>query len=214
MCPAAAPRTASPAITKKEPAAIQVHVGRANHKYAAAKTKPSGTRNRVAILAQLGTGASQEMAGCANHLIGPDLQQAFIGLPVMGKRGDALRMPQGNCLVAEWAGASRVGRSIQADDRYAQGRSQVQWTGVSTNRDTRASRKRNQLSDRAVHQESIPAAGCHYRLTQGLFTRGHVHQRFQVVTSQRLGYGAESLRRPLLGAPACAGSHQCKAGNS
>src|SRR5258708_37329173 len=87
MCPEAAPRRASPAATKLPPAAIQAHAGRANHKYAAAKRKPSGTRRRGAIPAQLGIAASPKGARGGNHALGAAFLQPYLRRSRVTERG-------------------------------------------------------------------------------------------------------------------------------
>src|SRR5262245_57581438 len=186
MCPAAAARTASPAITKPQPAAIHIRAGRANHKYAAAKTKPRGTRNRVAILPQLGMGASQEVADRANDLIGPDLQQSLIRVAVMRERCDAFRVPQRNRPVAKGAGADGIGGPEQANDGDAQGRGQMHWPGVAAKSNASAACESDQLPDRAAHRKCISAAGLDHRSAESFFAGPNVDQRFQVVPGERL----------------------------
>src|SRR5258708_28672521 len=180
MCPEAAPRRASPAATKLPPAAIQAHAGRANHKYAAAKIKPSGTRRRVAIRAQLGMAASQKVARGGNHFLGADLQQAFIRLAVMRERGLAFWMPQSNRPGAERTSARRIGGAEEGDHGNAQRCGQMSGTGIATESDARAAGECDELSDGAVDCKSVSAAGFNHRLGQSFFPWGRVHHRFQV----------------------------------
>src|SRR5262249_12478609 len=111
MCPEAAARIASPAATSTPPAAIHAQAGCASHRYAMAKTKPKGTRARVAIRDQLGTAASQKMPRSANHFLGADLQQSRVGFAVVRKGRLAFRMAESNRAGAKWAGADRIGRA-------------------------------------------------------------------------------------------------------
>src|SRR3954452_21306254 len=96
MCPEARARTRTPTAAIANPAPKEVHVGRANQKYAAAKIKPRGTRDRVAIRDQLGMAASQQVASGRNNFVSGNLQQTGFSFSMMRKRGLALRMPQCN----------------------------------------------------------------------------------------------------------------------
>src|SRR5690349_11821329 len=64
---------------------------------------------------QLGMSASEQPAGRVDRFFHGDLLQALLNLPMMGKRRLALRMPKRHTLVAEGAGAHRIGRAVEAD---------------------------------------------------------------------------------------------------
>src|SRR5438270_2923582 len=109
MCPEARARTRTPTAATANPAPSEIHVGRANQKYAAAKIKPRGTRDRVAIRDQLGMAASQQVASGGNHFVSRNLQQSGFSFSMMRKRGLAFRMPQCNHPDAIRAGSPRIG---------------------------------------------------------------------------------------------------------
>src|SRR5712671_6874944 len=125
----------TPTVSTANPAPSEVHVGRANQKYPAAKTNPRGTRDRVATRDQLGIAASQQMASRGNSLFCGNLQQSRFGFTMVRKRGFAFRMPQRNRLCAEWPGPAGVRGSEQTDHRYFQCSRQVQRSGISTYND-------------------------------------------------------------------------------
>src|SRR4051812_18737255 len=105
MCPEARARMRTPRAATAKPAPREIHVGRANQKYAAAKRKPKGTRDRVATRDQLGIAASQQMAGGGDHFFCGNLQQSGFNFSMVRKRGLAFRMPQRNHLGAKRARA-------------------------------------------------------------------------------------------------------------
>src|SRR5215831_11242743 len=169
MCPEAAARTASPATTNTLPAAIHDHAGRANHKYAAANANPRGTRARVAIRDQLSTGASQEMAGRADHFLGTDLQQSRVRLAMMRKRGLTFGMPQSDRVAPEGTGADGIGWPVQADCWNALRAGQVQRAGVAADEYPRAAGECNQLTDAALDYEGMPRTRIDHGLRQTFF---------------------------------------------
>src|SRR5438270_1304911 len=116
MCPEARARTRTPTAATANPAPSEIHVGRANQKYAAAKIKPRGTRERVAIRDQLGMAASQQVASGRNHFVSRNLQQPGFSFSMMRKRGFALRMAQSNHAGAVRPSPPRIGSPIQTDD--------------------------------------------------------------------------------------------------
>jgi hypothetical protein len=61
-------------------AIIDCIVGWASHKYTPAKAKPSGTRVRRAIFCQLAIRNLEQLPGCAENILGCDLQQTGIGI--------------------------------------------------------------------------------------------------------------------------------------
>src|SRR6185503_4072454 len=113
MCPEARARTRTPTAATAKPAPREIHVGRANQKYAAAKIKPRGTRDRVAIRDQLGMAASQQVASGGNHFVGGNLQQPGFNFSMVRKCSLAFRMPKRNHPGAERAGAPGIGRTVQ-----------------------------------------------------------------------------------------------------
>src|SRR5207302_5147473 len=107
MCPEARARTRTPTAATVKPAPSEIHVGQANQKYAAAKIKPRGTRERVAIRDQLGMAASQQVASGRNHFVSRNLQQPGFSFSMMRECGLAFRMPQCNHARAVRPGPSR-----------------------------------------------------------------------------------------------------------
>src|SRR5512142_1711144 len=107
MCPEASARTRIPTAAMAKPADSDSHVGRANQKYAAAKTKPSGTRERVAIRDQLGMACSQQVTRRGDDFFRRDLHQAGFRFSMMGKSGFAFRMAQRDGLCAQRLASAR-----------------------------------------------------------------------------------------------------------
>src|SRR5438270_13880484 len=93
MCPEARARTRTPTAAIANPAPKEIQVGRANQKYAAAKIKPRGTRDRVAIRDQLGMAASQQVASGGDNFFGRNLQQSGFSFSMVREGRLALRMP-------------------------------------------------------------------------------------------------------------------------
>src|SRR6185369_4598360 len=108
MCPEARARMTIPVSVMTRPKKSEVQSGVANQKYAAAKTKPSGTRERVAIRAQLGITASQQVAGRGDHFFRRDLEQPGLSFTMMRKGGFTLRMAQRNRPCAKWPSPRRI----------------------------------------------------------------------------------------------------------
>src|SRR3954462_12307041 len=144
MCPEARARTRTPTAAIANPAPKEVHVGRANLKYAAAKIKPRGTRDRVAIRDQLGMATSQQVASSGDNFFGGNLQQSRFSFTMGRKRGLTFRVPQRNHPGAKWAGASGIGSPVQTDDGNFQRSRKVQRPGISAYQNARATRERNQ----------------------------------------------------------------------
>src|SRR5579859_2757142 len=132
MCPEARARMTTPMAAMAKPAPSEIQVGRANQKYAAAKRKPRGTRDRVATRDQLGMAASQQVASSGDHFFGGNLQQSGFSFTMVRKRGLAFRMPQRNHSGAKRAGTSRNGRPIQTHNGDFQSSRKVKWSCIST----------------------------------------------------------------------------------
>src|ERR1700739_4942587 len=112
MCPEASARMRTPRAATAKPVPREIHVGRANQKYVAAKRKPRGTRDRVATRDQLGIAASQQVAGGGNPLSCGNLQQSGFNCSMVRKRGLAFRMPQRNYPGAKRASSFWIGGAI------------------------------------------------------------------------------------------------------
>src|SRR6266576_887557 len=98
-------------MTTKPPIRIESFTGRASNRYAAAVTKPSGTRIRRAILFQLGSRVLQQTSCGSDHLIGCDVEQTRIRFAGVRERTPASPIPQHDTSCAVWAVARWVGRS-------------------------------------------------------------------------------------------------------
>src|SRR5215470_10638244 len=140
MCPEARARTAIPTTTSTDPAMMAVQSGRANQRYAAAKAKPSGTRERVATRAQLGIATPQQMARRGNDFFCRDLKQAGFGCAMMRERRLAFRMAQRDGPGPKRPGAGRIRRTVKSDNGYAQCRGQMQRAGIAPDKDAGAAR--------------------------------------------------------------------------
>src|SRR5258708_4528866 len=201
MWPEARARKMTSTVSTANPDPSEVHVGRANQKYPAAKTNPRGTRDRVATRDQLGIAASQQVASRGNDLFRRNLQQAGFGFTVMRKRGLAFRMPQRNRLCAERPSAGGIGRSKQTDNRNFQRRRQMKRSGISADNDARTAYECNELSDSATQLKCVAAAGLNDCEGKLRFLCSSIHQRLDVVCREPFGNFAKSFRRPLLRAP-------------
>src|SRR5690242_5481450 len=115
MCPEASARTRIPTAAIAKPPDKDAHVGRANQRYAAANTKPRGTRERVATRDQLGMGCSQQVARRRDDLFRRDLHQAGFRLSMMGKCSFAFRMAQRDDLGAERPGSRWIGWTVETN---------------------------------------------------------------------------------------------------
>src|SRR5579863_9086679 len=118
MWPDASARIASPGMMRAEPISMDAAVGVASHRYIAVKTKPRGTRMRRAIFAQLAlaTDTPQQLSCGSNHLVGPNLHHARIGLCAAGMRGRTDRAAQYDAASPERPIARRIRRPEDCDD--------------------------------------------------------------------------------------------------
>src|SRR5579859_1525199 len=173
MCPEASARTRIPTAAMAKPPNSDGHVGRANQRYAAANTKPRGTRERVATRDQLGMARSQQMAGRGDDFFRRDLHQAGFRFSMMGKSSFALRMAQRDGFGGEGPGARRIGGAVETHNRNVQGCREMQGAGITTDEDTGTARKRDKLPDGATQLKCVAAACRHYRAGQlGFLRRG------------------------------------------
>src|SRR6266571_9260936 len=131
MCPEARARTRIPTAAMAKPANSDGHVGWANQRYAAANTKPSGTRERVATRDQLGMACSQQVAGRGDDFFRRDLHQSGFRFPMMGESSFALRMAQRDGLGAKRPGASRIGWAVETNHGNVQRRRKMQRAGIA-----------------------------------------------------------------------------------
>src|SRR5215472_3315158 len=91
----------------------------------------------------------------------------------------------------------------------------MQRPGISANKQTRATSESNKLRDGAGDCKSIAVTGGDEQLRQQLFVCSRrVDQGLEIMASECLCYLTVALSRPLLGAPARAGIHDGKAGDT
>src|SRR5579859_1480711 len=214
MCPEASARTRIPTAAMAKPPNSDGHVGRANQRYAAANTKPRGTRERVATRDQLGMARSQQMAGRGDDFFRRDLHQAGFRFSMMGKSSFALRMAQRDGCGAERPGARRIGWAVETHHRNVQRRRKMQRAGITADEDAGPARERNQLPNGAPQLECIAAACRHNRAGQFGFLRRGVYQGLDVVRGQRPGHLAKPQCGPLLCSPSRARIDDSEARNA
>src|SRR5438128_863350 len=155
MCPEARARTSIPTAAMAKPPTSEGHVGWANQRYAAANTKPSGTRERVATRDQLGMACSQQVAGRGDDFFCRDLHQSGFRFPMMGKSSFTLRMAQRDRLRAERPGARRISWAIETHNRNVQRRRKVQGTGITADKDAGTARECDKLPDGAPQLKCV-----------------------------------------------------------
>src|SRR5215471_21377572 len=155
------------------------------------------------------------MAGGGYYLVSCDLVQAFVGMAVMRESGFAIGMAQSDSLCPKWSGTRGISRAKQAYNRNVQSRGEVKRPGISANEQTCATSESDELRDSAGDCKSIVVAGDDERVRQQFFAcPGSVDQGLEIMASERLCHQAVANGRPLLGAPACAGIHDDKAGDA
>src|SRR5205807_1618535 len=76
-----------------------------------------------------------------------------------------------------------------------------------------ATRQSDELAHSAVKLKCVATACLDHRTSQSFFSGSGIHQRLQSVNSKGASHLSIPLRRPLLGAPACSGIDDDKAGN-
>src|SRR6266852_7862538 len=167
-----------------------------------AKAKPSGTRMRRAIAAQLAMTAPQQLPSSGNDLLRADFQQTLVRLRAASVRRGTGRTAQNDAAGSERTIARRIRGAKNPHHRNAQSGGQVHRSSVATYEQSRAASERNQLRKRTGNAfGSAPACRLHCS-RQILLAGTEIDQRLQAIFRQSSCHIAVTLSRPLLGSPA------------
>src|SRR5215467_10424557 len=123
-------------------------------------------------------------------------------------------MAQGDSPGAKWPGARWISGAKKRYHRDSQGRREMQWTGITADKETSVTSNRNELADGAAQRKGMATAGGNHAACQIFFSRWSVYQGLDVVRGQRLCHLAKAFRRPLLGAPPSTRIDDGKTGNA
>src|SRR5215472_1215369 len=93
-CPEAEARTTSPTRAIELPTMSESRVGRASQRYTPAKTNPSGTRMRRAMVCQLGMRCIKHAADRQDDFLGADADQTRVRAGGVRQRCPAGRISQ------------------------------------------------------------------------------------------------------------------------
>ena len=224
--PAAQIRSASPHAPSIAPIARDDRVGRASQRTMTAVMNPMGTRQRASSRSTLSmrTGARQSLLNGGAHLRRRQIRQA----PALLMTSTIVVTPASvvcrhdHVVCAPRAIARGIGWTKEPDGRRANGRRDVQWSGIAGDHDRRGAHKTHEIRNgrrrrepRGAEDEATTSCG------ELLFTGSPQHERREPAGVARnaesspkrsgghrlLGHAAPAIDRGESACPRTAGAH-------